>query len=43
MWNNLSVTVYGADADTQIVIGTPNAPDTPARFLVYNFVINAVL
>ena len=42
-WNNLSVTVYGADADTQIVIGTPNEPDTPARFMVDNFVIKEVL
>lgn len=42
-WNNLSVTVYGADADTQIIIGTVNTPDQPARFLVDNFVIKEVL
>lgn len=42
-WNNLSVTVYGADANTQIVIGTVNTPDTPARFMVDNFVIKEVL
>ena len=42
-WNNLSVTVYGADANTQIVIGTPNEPDKPARFMVDNFVIKEVL
>ena len=42
-WNNLSVTVYGADANTQIVIGTPNEPDKPARFIVDNFVIKEVL
>ena len=42
-WNNLSVTVYGADANTQIIIGTVNEPDTPARFLVDNFVIKEVL
>ncbi|MCD7794081.1 MAG: hypothetical protein LUH46_04325, partial [Alistipes sp.] len=42
-WNNLSVTVYGADADTQIIIGTTNEPDTPARFMVDNFVIKEVL
>ncbi len=42
-WNKLSVTVYGADADTQIIIGTVNAPDQPARFLVDNFVIKEVL
>ena len=42
-WNNLSVTVYGADADTQIIIGTTNEPDTPARFMVDNSVIKEVL
>lgn len=42
-WNRLSVTVYGADADTQVVIGTVNTPDKPARFLVDNFVIKEVL
>lgn len=42
-WNNMSVTVYGAGPDTQIVIGTPNEPDQPARFLVDNFVIKEVL
>lgn len=42
-WNNLSVTVYGAGPDTQVVIGTVNDPATPARFLVDNFVIKQLL
>lgn len=42
-WNPLSVTVYGAGPDTQIVIGTVNEPSTPARFLLDNFVIKQVL
>lgn len=42
-WNNLSVTVYGAGPDTQVVIGTVNEPDQPARFLLDNFVIKEIL